>query len=165
MLACETQVEKLGGIIKVRPLSHMPVIKDLIVDMQRFWAHYETIKPYLVFSSNHTDKENIISPDERKKLDGLVECILCGLCFAACPVTSLNEDYLGPAAILKLERFVKDSRDEYDKRVDIVSSKDGVWGCRKAFNCQEVCPKKLSPAKAINSTKFKTIKSKLTVRK
>ena len=116
-LACETQVEKLGSSIKIRPISHLPVIKDLVVDMERFWMHYEKIKPYLMSNSLNMlhsktrsnnppsppfskggmggllDKENIISPAERKKLDGLIECILCGLCFSACPVTSLDKDY------------------------------------------------------------------------
>ena len=163
-LACETQVKDLPETVKVRPLSHLPVIRDLIVDMDRFWAHYEKIKPYLV-SNSHSGRENKMSRDERKRLDGLVECILCGLCFGACPVTSLNEDYLGPAALLKLERFIKDSRDKNDKRFDIGASGDGVWDCRKAFNCQEVCPKKLSPARAINGNKLQLIKSKLMGRK
>jgi succinate dehydrogenase / fumarate reductase iron-sulfur subunit len=163
-LACETQVKDLPETVKVRPLSHLPVIRDLIVDMDRFWAHYEKIKPYLV-SNSHSGRENVMSRDERKRLDGLVECILCGLCFGACPVTSMNEDYLGPAALLKLERFVKDSRDKYDKRFDIGASGDGVWDCRKAFSCQEVCPKKLSPARAINHNKLQLIKRKLTTKK
>ncbi len=78
-LACETRVERLGNTVKIRPLSHMPIIKDLVVDMERFWVHYESIRPYLL-SNRLPDKENIISPAERKKLDGLIECILCGLC-------------------------------------------------------------------------------------
>jgi succinate dehydrogenase / fumarate reductase iron-sulfur subunit len=153
-LACETQVERLGSTVKIRPLSHLRVIKDLVVDMERFWKHYKNIKPYLI-SNNFQDKENMISPAERKKLDGLVECILCGICFSACPVTSLNEDYYGPAALLKLRRFIEDKRDNYKNRIDIGTTKQGVWGCRNAFNCQEVCPKDLSPARAINSIRLK----------
>jgi len=153
-LACETQVEKLGSNIKIRPISHLPVIKDLVVDMERFWVNYEEIKPYLI-SNNMEDRENIISPAERKKLDGLIECILCGLCFSACPVTSLDKDYYGPAALLKLGRFVEDKRDRYKERVNIGGAREGVWRCRNVFNCQEVCPKNLSPAKTINRMRLK----------
>jgi succinate dehydrogenase / fumarate reductase iron-sulfur subunit len=160
-LACETQAEKLSGAIKIRPLQHMPVIKDLAVDMERFWLNYETVKPYLIFNSSHAGKEGIISPEERKRLDGLVECILCGLCFGACPVTSLSGDYLGPAALLKLERFMEDRRDEYKERLGIGIKRSGTWGCRKAYNCQEVCPKNLSPARAISSIKLKAIKNRI----
>ncbi len=158
-LACETQVEKLGSSIKIRPISHLPVIKDLVVDMERFWLHYEKIKPYLM-SNSVNDKENIISPAERKRLDGLIECILCGLCFSACPVTSLNEDYYGPAALLKLGRFVEDKRDGYKERVNIGGTREGVWRCRNVFNCQEVCPKNLTPAKTINRMRLKIFNTK-----
>ena len=163
-LACETQVKDLHDTVTIRPLSHLPVIRDLVVNMDRFWAHYEKIKPYLV-SNSLSARENRMGRDERKRLDGLIECILCGLCFGACPLTSLNEDYLGPAALLKLERFARDSRDTYDKNIDIGASRDGVLGCRKAFSCQEVCPKKLSPARAINSNKHQKFKNKLTAKK
>ncbi len=178
-LACETRVEKLGASIKIRPMGHLTVIKDLVVDMEKFWLHYEKIKPYLIsnslppFNSPLTkgghrgvkgrpggffDKENIVSPSERKKLDGLIECILCGLCFSSCPVTSLNEDYHGPAALLKLERFLEDIRDEHKERFNTGITAQGAWGCRNVFNCQEVCPKNLSPVRAINRMRFKTIK-------
>jgi succinate dehydrogenase / fumarate reductase iron-sulfur subunit len=159
-LACETQAVAIGNVIKIRPLAHMPVIKDLVVDMDRFWQHYEAIKPYLVSNSN-PEKENLVSPEERKRLDGLVECILCGLCYGSCPVTGLNEDYLGPTALLKLNRFLEDTRDETRDRLSLGITNSGTWGCRKAYNCQEVCPKSLSPAKAINDIKHKVIKKKL----
>ena len=158
-LACETQVEKLGSSIKIRPISHLPVIKDLVVDMEMFWLHYEKIKPYLM-SNNMEDRENIISPAERKKLDGLIECILCGLCFSACPVTSLDKDYYGPAALLKLGRFIEDKRDGYKERVNIGGTREGVWRCRNVFNCQEVCPKNLTPAKTINRMRLKIFNTK-----
>ena len=106
------------------------------------------------------DKENIISPAERKKLDGLIECILCGLCFSACPVTSLNEDYYGPAALLKLGRFMEDKRDGYKERIATGITKQGVLGCRNVFNCQEVCPKNLTPAKTINRMRLKIFNTK-----
>ncbi len=140
-------------------MGHLTVIKDLVVDMEKFWLHYEKIKPYLI-SNSTLDKDNIVSPSERKKLDGLVECILCGLCFSACPVTSLNEDYYGPAALLKLERFLEDKRDEHKERLNTGITRQGVWGCRNVFNCQEVCPKNLSPAKAINRIRFKIFNTK-----
>lgn len=151
-LACETQVEWLNNTIKIVPLN-MPVIKDLVVDMERFWQCYETIKPYLI-SNSRPERENIISPSERKRLDGLIECILCGLCFSACPITSLNDEYLGPHALLKLSRFLNDIRDT-SKRDDMITTREGIWSCRGAFSCQEVCPKQLSPAKAINRIKIK----------
>ncbi|MBI4686990.1 MAG: succinate dehydrogenase iron-sulfur subunit [Nitrospirae bacterium] len=158
-LACETQVKNLGSSIKIMPLRHLPVIKDLVVDMERFWQSYESIKPYLV-SNSVNDKENIVSPAERKRLDGLIECILCGLCFGSCPVTALNENYLGPHALLKHTRFTEDLRDEYKGRLKTGVKKEGVWGCRNVFNCQEVCPKNLSPARAIIKTKLKVTRKK-----
>lgn len=163
-LACETQVKDLNDPITVRPLSHLPVIRDLVVNMERFWVHYEKIKPYLV-SSSHSLRGHEMRREERKRLEGLVECILCGLCFGACPVTSLNEDYLGPAALLKLERFARDSRNTDHEHIASQGIGKGVWGCRKAFNCQEVCPKHLSPAQAIQRTKLRYTKKKLTGRK
>lgn len=159
-LACETQVEKLGNTVKIRPLGHMPVIKDLVVDMERFWIHYESIKPYLI-SNSYPERENIISPAERKMLDGFIECILCSLCFSSCPVTSLNEEYYGPAALLKLKRFIEDRRDKYEERFGIGGTSEGIWSCRNVFNCQEVCPKMLSPARAINSVRHSIIKNKI----
>jgi succinate dehydrogenase / fumarate reductase iron-sulfur subunit len=150
-LACESQAEWLGERIRIRPLN-LPVIKDLVVDMDRFWRCYEAIRPYLVSNSN-PGREHIMDPSERKRLDGLIECILCGLCFSACPITSLNDEYPGPHSLLKLHRFISDARDGSD-RSDLMRQKRGIWSCRSAFSCQEVCPKGLSPARAINRMRF-----------
>ncbi|MBI4844058.1 MAG: succinate dehydrogenase iron-sulfur subunit [Nitrospirae bacterium] len=154
-LACETQASGLGNLITISPVSNLPVIKDLIVDMEHFWKNYRAIKPFLVFNSSGRE-EHIVSPHERKRLNGLVECILCGICFSSCPVTGLDENYLGPAALLKLARFLEKERGETRERLYPGITRHGVWSCRKAYNCQESCPKNLSPAKAVRNIIFKT---------
>jgi succinate dehydrogenase / fumarate reductase iron-sulfur subunit len=162
-LACETQISVCGNIIRIRPLAHLNIIKDLVVDMTPFWKKYKFIKPYLIPGNpNPVDiggKERIQTQDEREKLTGIIDCILCGCCYAACPMTATHEEYLGPAAFLKANRFFLDTRDNADEeRLKLVASEEhGVWRCHTIFNCQKACPKELDPAGAIANLKMNAI--------
>jgi succinate dehydrogenase / fumarate reductase, iron-sulfur subunit len=160
-LACESQVETLKGIIWVEPLRSFPIIKDLIVDMEPFYERYRAVKPYFIAGTPPTDKERRQSPEERKLLDGSYECILCGCCTSSCPSYWADEDFLGPAAMLKAYRFVFDSRDEgTEERLVILNNKHGLWRCHTIFNCAEACPKGLNPTWAIGKLKQKVIREK-----
>ena len=161
-LACETQVSAMSQPIKLQPMSNMPVIKDLVVDMTEFWKKYRLIEPFLKPGRIDTDKELPQTADEREKLGNSINCILCGACSSSCTMTMTNEAYLGPAALLKAWRFVADSRDRsYVERLESVDGLDGVWRCHTIFNCQLACPKDLDPTGAIASLKREIIKKKV----
>jgi len=165
-LACETQIKFLGtNTITVRPLSHVPIIKDLVVDMTPFYQKYESIQPYLMSGTNDvTDgQERLQSRSDREKLDNIIDCILCGACYASCPMTAADPKYLGPAALMKANRFVVDSRDDnIGERLNIVGDEHGIFRCHTAFNCTEVCPKHLDPAGSIANLKRKHLTVKIT---
>lgn len=146
-LACETQVEHhCGGNVTIRPLAHLPVIKDLMVDMKPFWDKYELVLPYLIPGDPAPEKERVQDRDQRAKLTGIVDCILCASCNAACAMCGTDPDYVGPAALTKAARFVLDSRDNaYHERLEIVGGDHGVWRCHTIYACQEVCPKDIDP--------------------
>jgi succinate dehydrogenase / fumarate reductase iron-sulfur subunit len=147
-LACETQIS--GEHVTIRPLSHLPVIKDLVVDLSPFWAKYRKIKPYLIAKEPPSGREKPQSAAERENLNLIIDCILCSACYASCPMTDSDPDYLGPAAITKANRFVVDSRDSHqDERLLIAGDDHGIFRCHTAFNCSEVCPKKIDPAGSI----------------
>jgi succinate dehydrogenase / fumarate reductase iron-sulfur subunit len=158
-LACETQVSLLGGsTVSIRPLAHLPIIRDIFVDMTNFWKMYKRIKPYLMPGSEHPEKERLQTADERKHIDILVDCILCSACYSSCPVVATDSDYLGPAALLKADRFLQDSRDQADEeRLTIINGDHGAFRCHTIFNCQKVCPKDLDPTGAIADLKMKRI--------
>lgn len=162
-LACETQVKALGtSVVAVRPLGHLKVIRDLFVDMGPFWEKVELIKPYLIPGESPGERERVQTPDEREKLEGLIDCILCGACHSACTMTLTDPQYLGPAALLKVRRFIADSRDSgEEERLRIVDGEHGVWRCHTIFSCQKVCPKSLDPPGAISSLKNRMILNKL----
>ena len=166
-LACETQISALKSkTITIRPMAHLKVIKDLFVDMKPFWDKYKLIKPFLMPGDAGMERERIQTADERAKLESLIDCILCGACYASCPVGETHPDYMGPAALLKVNRFVQDSRDKADEeRLDTVSGLNGVFRCHTIFNCQEVCPKELDPTGSIADLKRKIICSKFNVAK
>lgn len=150
-LACETQASlALTSRITVRPLAHLDIVRDLVVNMSSFWEHYRRIQPYLVPSDRATELERPQSPAERDKLDPLVDCILCASCHASCPMTASDRRYLGPAALLKTNRFVMDSRDGIEEqRLTVVADDHGVFRCHTVFNCSLACPKDLDPAGSI----------------
>ena len=128
--------------------------RDLVVDLEDFLNKYFLVKPYLVTKTPPPDRERLQSPADRKKLDGLYECILCGCCSSSCPSYWADPEYLGPSALLNVWRFIEDSRDEgAAERLDILDDKRGAWRCHTILNCIEACPKNLNPTKAIAGIK------------
>jgi succinate dehydrogenase / fumarate reductase, iron-sulfur subunit len=159
-LACTMPLSNLEGqTIVLRPLPGMPIIKDLIVDMSNFFKQYEKIQPYLQNNTTPPPTERLQSIEQREKLDGLYECILCACCSSACPVYwSNSEDFLGPAAALQSARFVMDSRDlKTTDRLSQINDPYSVFGCRNIMSCVESCPKGLDPSKAIDIIRKKII--------
>jgi len=151
-LACTTLLANLPEKVTLRPLPGMPVIRDLIVDLTNFFKQYEKIDPYLKPAAGlSTDKEQLQSPEERKKLDGLYECILCACCSSACPSYWWSPDkFIGPAGLLWAARFLMDSRDVDEKsRLEELENLFSLYRCRSIMNCASVCPKGLNPGAAI----------------
>lgn len=164
-LACETQIEGLGGTVTVRPLGHLTVIKDLVVEMKPFWDQYKKIKPYLIPGDAPPEKEFLQTTDERESLTTIIDCILCAACYSSCPIVGTDPNYIGPAAATKLNRFVRDSRDNaIEERLSLAGSDNGVWRCHTVFSCQEVCPKEINPSGSIAELKMKSVKSCFVVR-
>ena len=155
-LACTRAIsECASGDVKIYPLPHMPVVKDLVPDLTHFYAQFASIKPWLRTQSPAPDRERLQSPEERKKLDGLYECILCACCSTSCPSYWWNSDkFLGPAILLQAYRWLADSRDEMTgERLDQLEDPFRLYRCHTIMNCANVCPKGLSPAKAIAEIK------------
>lgn len=150
-LACITPLSKLGNKVVVRPLPGFPVVRDLVVDMSQFYKQYEKIEPYLQNDELAPARERLQSPEQRKQLDGLYECILCACCSSSCPSYWWNPDkFIGPAGLLQARRFLADSRDTAtDKRLSNLVDPFSVFRCRTIMNCAVVCPKGLNPTKAI----------------
>lgn len=159
-LACITPITSLKGTIEIRPLPGMPVIRDLVVDLSQFYHQYRSVKPYLIAHEPETEIERLQSPEEREKLDGLYECILCACCSTACPSFWWNPDkFRGPAALLQSARFLNDSRD--DATAERLADLEGpyrLFRCHTIMNCTNVCPKGLNPSKAISDIKKKMLK-------
>jgi succinate dehydrogenase / fumarate reductase iron-sulfur subunit len=161
-LACENQIESLGKKIVIRPMSNMEILKDLVVDMEPFWNKFRLIKPYLIAGEPPPEGERPQSRDDRLRLDTIIDCILCGICTSSCTVTGTNEDYIGPAALLKAERFITDSRDTGTiERLNLVDGDNGVWLCHTIFNCQKYCPKDIDPTAGIKSLQKRLIYNRL----
>ncbi|MGM0524624.1 MAG: succinate dehydrogenase iron-sulfur subunit [Pseudomonadota bacterium] len=156
-LACITHLSSLkSDKIVIRPLPGLPVIRDLIVDMSQFYQQYEKIKPYLINDDKTPPaRERLQSPEERAKLDGLYECILCACCSSSCPSFWWNPDkFVGPAGLLHAYRFLIDSRDTAtEERLDELDDAFSVFRCHGIMNCVNVCPKGLNPTKAIGHIK------------
>ncbi len=154
-LACTTAMEDLSGEIRVTPLPHMEVIKDLVPDFTNFYAQYASIRPWLQTVTTTPSKERLQSPEQREQLDGLYECILCACCSTACPSYWWNSDqFLGPAILLQAYRWLADSRDEMTgERLDQLEDPFRLYRCHTIMNCANVCPKGLNPAKAIAEIK------------
>lgn len=152
-MACITPIRSLQEPIVLKPFPGMPVIRDLIVDMSQFFNQYKKVKPFLMNDQEPPAKERLQSPQERAKLDGLYECILCGCCSSACPSYWWNPDkFLGPAALLQATRFIVDSRDDHTReRLTQLDDAYSVFRCRSIMNCVEVCPKGLNPTEAIST--------------
>lgn len=152
-LACITPLKSLKTPIVLKPFPGMPVVKDLIVDMNNFYNQYRKADPYLINQQPPPAKERLQTPEQRAKLDGLYECIMCGCCSSACPSYWWNpEKFLGPAALLQATRFIMDSRDDHTRvRLENLNDAYSVFRCRSIMNCVEVCPKGLNPTRAIAS--------------
>ena len=159
-LACITPLHELPDRIVLRPLPGFPVIRDLIVDMNQFYAQYNKTMPWLKNDTPAPARERLQSPEERKKLDGLYECILCACCSASCPSYWWNPDkFIGPAGLLTAYRFVIDSRDTATKqRLEALKDPYSVFRCRSIMNCATVCPKGLNPTAAIGKLRDKMLK-------
>ena len=163
-LACTKACDDVNGDVKIYPLPHMSVVKDLVPDMTHFYAQYASIKPWMQTQTPAPpDRERLQSKEDRAKLDGLYECILCACCSTACPSYWWNQDkYLGPAILLQASRWLDDSRDEATgERLDDLEDPFKLYRCHTIMNCTDVCPKGLNPAKAIAETKAKLVHRKV----
>ncbi|WP_297528419.1 succinate dehydrogenase iron-sulfur subunit [Thiohalobacter sp.] len=162
-LACVTALNTLAEPVTLRPLPGMPVIRDLIVDMEPFYRQYREARPYLINNDPEPEVERLQSPEDRERLDGLYECILCACCSTSCPSFWWNPDrFLGPAALLQAWRFLADSRDQAtDERLDDLEGPFKLFRCHTIMNCVEVCPKGLNPTRAIGHIKELMLKRSL----
>jgi len=155
--ACRTSIERLGvERLHIAPLRHLPVIKDVMVDYAPFMEKYRDAMPYFVPSDPDAEAVAAISPAarERRAIDPNLECITCGACYASCSMLAHDPDYLGPAALNRAFTLVRDSRDRARReRLGAVGGEHGCWRCHSLYNCTEVCPKHLSPTRAIKGLK------------
>lgn len=153
-LACKTLVREQGSEITVEPLIGMPVIKDLIVDMEPFFEHYRSVLPYLVNDEIPEEGERLQSQEARARYDDSTKCILCAACTTSCPSYWADEEYVGPAAIVQAHRFIFDDRDKAaGERLAILNEQFGVWRCRTIFNCTTACPRDIKVTQAIGEVK------------
>jgi len=149
-LACKIRVDQLGKKVSVAPLPGLQVIKDLVVDMEPFFAQYRSVMPYLVNDEPPPESERLQSAADRARYDDTTKCILCAACTSACPSFWAQPDFVGPAAIVNAHRFIFDSRDQaHDERLEILADPDGVWRCRTIFNCTDACPRGIKITQAI----------------
>lgn len=159
-LACTKAISDIDGDVNIYPLPHLPVIKDLVADLSHFYNQLKSIKPWLQTYDEHSlSRERLQSPEDRQKLDGLYECILCACCSTSCPSYWWNGDkYLGPAVLMQAYRWVVDSRDSStDERLEDLDDSFKLYRCHTIMNCAKTCPKGLNPAKAIASIKSKLV--------
>lgn len=165
-LACTKGMDELGdGEVSVYPLPHQPVVKDLVTDLSKFYEQHAYVQPFLQAKDAEPEEEWRQSPEERKDLDGLYECVMCACCSTSCPSYWWNgnkdgkEEYLGPAALLQANRWLKDSRDQMkNERLDALEDDFKLYRCHTIMNCTQVCPKDLNPAEAIAEIKEMMVK-------
>jgi succinate dehydrogenase / fumarate reductase iron-sulfur subunit len=153
-LACKILVKDAGRKITVEPILGLPVVKDLVVDMEPFMAHYRSVMPFLVNNEPAPGTERLQSIEDRDRFDDTTKCILCAACTTSCPAFWAKGEYVGPAAIVQAHRFIFDSRDRASQeRLEILSDPDGVWRCRTIYNCTEACPRDIQVTQAIAEVK------------
>jgi succinate dehydrogenase / fumarate reductase, iron-sulfur subunit len=155
-LACKTLLKDVNPSepITVEPIKGLPVLKDLVVDMEPFFEAYRSVMPFLVTTGNEPTRERLQSQKDRERFDDTTKCILCAACTTSCPVYWTDGQYFGPQAIVGAHRFIFDSRDEAtDQRLEILNDREGVWRCRTTFNCTEACPRGIEVTKAIQEVK------------
>jgi succinate dehydrogenase iron-sulfur subunit len=150
-LACKIRVDQLGARrITVAPLPGLPVVKDLVVDMEGFFAMFRSVRPYQISERPLPERERRQSQHDRARFDDTTKCILCAACTTSCPSFWAQPSYVGPAAIVNAHRFIFDERDEAaEERLEILADKDGVWRCRTIFNCTDACPRGIHITQAI----------------
>jgi len=158
-LACIKPIADIKGGVRITPLPHLPVVKDLVPDLTDAYAQYASIKPWLQTDTPPPQQERLQSEEERAKLDGLWECILCFCCSTSCPSYWWNGDrYLGPAVLLQAQRWIADSRDTHtEERLNDLNDPFKLYRCHTIMNCTKTCPKGLNPAKAIGEIKKKMV--------
>lgn len=155
-LACKVLLKDLDPAkpIVVEPIKGLPVLKDLVVDMEPFFASYREVMPFLITADNTPSAERRQSPEQRERYDDTTKCILCAACTSSCPVFWTDGQYFGPAAIVNAHRFIFDSRDDGGaQRLEVLNDREGVWRCRTIFNCTEACPRGIEVTKAIQEVK------------
>jgi succinate dehydrogenase / fumarate reductase, iron-sulfur subunit len=155
-LACKALIRDLKQPIRVEPIRGLPMVKDLVVDMDPFFNGYLAVKPWLITDEKEREpeRERIQSPEDRRRFDDTTKCILCAACTTSCPIYWADEQYVGPAAIVNAHRFIFDSRDAGSReRLEILSQKDGAFKCRTTFNCTTACPRGIKVTKAIQEVK------------
>lgn len=153
-LACKALIRDVGDHVRVEPLLGLPLIKDLVVDQTRFFEQYRSVLPYLINDEPAPARERLQSPRERERFDDTTKCILCGACTTACPSAWADEEFVGPAAIVQAHRFIYDSRDRGSaRRLERLSGRHGVYGCRTIFNCTRACPREIEVTRAIAEVK------------
>ncbi|CAA9560131.1 MAG: Succinate dehydrogenase iron-sulfur protein [uncultured Thermomicrobiales bacterium] len=153
-LACKILMKDLGKKVTIEPLIGFKVEKDLLVDMEGFFDAYKSVQPYLIADDAPISGERRQSPEDRARFDDTTKCILCAACTTACPVSWVNDDFVGPAAIVNAHRFIFDSRDRgATQRLRILNSGSGVWRCRTIFNCTDACPRDIKVTDAIEQVK------------
>ncbi len=149
-LACKMLVKDVGRDLVLEPLRGLPVIKDLVVDMEPFWRQYKSIKPFLINEDDPPYTERLQSPEARERFDDTTKCILCAACTTSCPSFWADGSYVGPAAIVQAHRWIFDDRDQGAQvRLAILAEGNGVWKCRTIYNCTEACPRDIEITKAI----------------
>jgi succinate dehydrogenase iron-sulfur subunit len=153
-LACKVLMRDVGEQVTVEPLMGFRVLKDLVVDMEPFFAQYRSVLPFFVNDSRPPDRERLQTIEERERFDDTTKCILCAACTTSCPSFWASEEFVGPAAIVNAHRFIFDSRDAAAReRLDILNDREGVWRCRTIFNCTEACPREIRVTQAIGEVK------------
>ncbi len=161
-LACTLLVRDAGNKLTIEPLLGLPIIKDLVVDMEPFFKKYRDIKPYLINDDPPPTRERRQSPEQRAVFDDTTKCILCAACTTSCPPFWANREFVGPASIVNAHRFIFDSRDQgAAERLDILNQREGVWRCRTVFNCTDACPRHIKVTQAIEEVKRALLFNKL----
>nr|WP_290666541.1 succinate dehydrogenase iron-sulfur subunit [Ardenticatena sp.] len=161
-LACKVLLRDVAPVVTVEPILGLPVIKDLVVDMEPFMAQYRSVMPYFVNDEPPPPRERLQSPEERERFDDTTKCILCACCTTSCPSFWARGEYVGPAAIVQAHRFIFDSRDKAAaQRLEILNEPDGVWRCRTVYNCTNACPREIKITEAIAEVKKALLFSRL----
>lgn len=155
VLACKLLVKDVGTEITVEPILGLPILKDMIVDMEPFFESYRSVLPYMINDDIPEDgKEHLQSIEDRERFDDTTKCILCAACTTSCPSFWSDGNYVGPATIVNAHRFIFDSRDQAGaERLEILNDREGVWACRTAFNCTVACPREIKITQAIAEVK------------